>query len=95
LKIKTKIDSSHKADSKPVKQEINGTVMLPYGCNRQYTCHKPMRQGQPIHLASTTGGFEVPPYIIIKVIGNFLNQPQLRRFISVMSVNGTDRNKRA
>ncbi len=29
LQIKTKIDSSHTADSKPVKQEINGTVILP------------------------------------------------------------------
>ncbi len=29
LKIKTKIVSCHTADSKPVKQEINGTVILP------------------------------------------------------------------
>ncbi len=29
LKIKTKIVSFHTADSKPVKQEVNGTVMLP------------------------------------------------------------------
>jgi len=29
LKIKTKIVSSHTADSKPVKQEVNGTVILP------------------------------------------------------------------
>jgi hypothetical protein len=28
LQIKTKIVSSHTADSKPVKQEINGTVIL-------------------------------------------------------------------
>jgi hypothetical protein len=28
LKIKTKIVSSHTADSKPVKQEVNGTVIL-------------------------------------------------------------------
>ncbi len=26
---KTKIVSSHRADSKPVKQEVNGTVILP------------------------------------------------------------------
>jgi hypothetical protein len=29
LQIKTKIVSSHTADSKPVKQEANGTVILP------------------------------------------------------------------
>jgi len=27
--MKTKIVSSHTADSKPVKQEVNGTVILP------------------------------------------------------------------
>ncbi len=29
LQIKTKIVNSHTADSKPVKQEVNGTVILP------------------------------------------------------------------
>jgi len=29
FKIKTKIVSSHTVDSKPVKQEVNGTVILP------------------------------------------------------------------
>jgi hypothetical protein len=29
LQIKTKIDSSHTADSKPVKQGVNSTVILP------------------------------------------------------------------
>jgi hypothetical protein len=29
LQIKTKIVSCHSADSKPVKQEVNGTVILP------------------------------------------------------------------
>jgi len=29
MKIKTKIVSCHTPDSKPVKQEINGTVVLP------------------------------------------------------------------
>ncbi len=29
LQIKTKIVSCYTADSKPVKQEVNGTVMLP------------------------------------------------------------------
>jgi hypothetical protein len=29
LQIKTKIVSSQTADSKPVKQEVNGTVILP------------------------------------------------------------------
>jgi len=29
LQIKTKIGSCHTADSKPVKQEVNGTAMLP------------------------------------------------------------------
>ncbi len=29
LEIKTKIVSCHTADSKPVKQEVNGTVILP------------------------------------------------------------------
>ncbi len=29
LQIKTKIVSCHAADSKPVKQEVNGTVILP------------------------------------------------------------------
>jgi hypothetical protein len=29
LQIKTKIVSSHTADSKPVKLEVNGTVILP------------------------------------------------------------------
>jgi hypothetical protein len=29
LQIKTKIFSCHTADSKPVKQEVNGTVILP------------------------------------------------------------------
>ncbi len=29
LKIKTKIVSCHTADSKPVRQEVNGTVILP------------------------------------------------------------------
>jgi hypothetical protein len=29
LKIKTKIVCCHTADSKPVKQEVNGTVILP------------------------------------------------------------------
>jgi hypothetical protein len=29
LQIKTKNFSSHTADSKPVKQEVNGTVILP------------------------------------------------------------------
>jgi hypothetical protein len=29
LKIKTKIVSCHTANSKPVKQEVNGTVILP------------------------------------------------------------------
>jgi hypothetical protein len=30
LQIKTKIVSCHKADSKPVKQEVNGTVTSPF-----------------------------------------------------------------
>jgi hypothetical protein len=30
LQIKTKIVSSHTANSKPVKQGVNGTVMLPH-----------------------------------------------------------------
>ncbi len=30
MKIKTKIVSSHTADSKPVKQEVNCTVILPH-----------------------------------------------------------------
>ncbi len=29
LQIKTKIDSCHTADSKPVKQEVNSTVIFP------------------------------------------------------------------
>ncbi len=29
LQIKTKIDSCHTANSKPVKQEVNGTLILP------------------------------------------------------------------
>jgi hypothetical protein len=29
LQIKTNLVSYHKADSKPVKQEVNGTVILP------------------------------------------------------------------
>ncbi len=29
MQIKTKIVSSHTADSKPLKQEVNGTVILP------------------------------------------------------------------
>ncbi len=29
MQIKTKIVSCHTADSKPVKQEVNGTVILP------------------------------------------------------------------
>jgi len=29
LQIKTKIVSHHTADSKPIKQEVNGTVILP------------------------------------------------------------------
>jgi hypothetical protein len=29
FQIKTKIVSCHTADSKPVKQEVNGTVILP------------------------------------------------------------------
>jgi len=29
LQIKTKIVNCHTADSKPVKQEVNGTVILP------------------------------------------------------------------
>jgi len=29
LQVKTKIVSSHTADSKPVKQEVDGTVILP------------------------------------------------------------------
>jgi hypothetical protein len=29
LQINTKIVSCHRADSKPVKQEVNGTVILP------------------------------------------------------------------
>jgi hypothetical protein len=29
LQVKTKIVSCHTADSKPVKQEVNGTVILP------------------------------------------------------------------
>ncbi len=29
MKIKTKIVSSHTAEYKPVKQEVNGTVILP------------------------------------------------------------------
>ncbi len=30
MQIKTKIVSCHTADSKPVKQEVNGTVILPH-----------------------------------------------------------------
>jgi hypothetical protein len=30
LQIETKIVSCHTADSKPVKQEVNGTVILPH-----------------------------------------------------------------
>ncbi len=30
LQIETKIIRSHTADSKPVKQEVNGTVILPH-----------------------------------------------------------------
>ncbi len=30
LQIKTKIVSSHTADSKPVKQEVNSTLILPF-----------------------------------------------------------------
>ncbi len=37
MQIKTKIVSTHTADSKPVKQEVNGTVILPHlvfsGCS--------------------------------------------------------------
>ncbi len=29
MRIKTKMVSSHTADSKPVKQEVNGTVIIP------------------------------------------------------------------
>jgi hypothetical protein len=29
LQIKTKIDSCHTADTEPVQQEVNGTVILP------------------------------------------------------------------
>ncbi len=29
MQIKTKLVSSHTADSKPVEQEVNGTVILP------------------------------------------------------------------
>jgi len=29
LQIKTKIVSCHTADAKPVKQEVNGTIILP------------------------------------------------------------------
>jgi hypothetical protein len=29
LQIKTKIVSSHTAESKPVKQEVSGTIILP------------------------------------------------------------------
>ncbi len=29
MQLKTKIVSCHTADSKPVKQEVNGTVILP------------------------------------------------------------------
>jgi hypothetical protein len=45
LKIKTKIFSSFTADSKPVKQEVNGTVILPpllfpaWGNLRALACH--------------------------------------------------------
>jgi len=43
LQIKTKIVSCHTADSKPVKQEVNGTVILPplvfpVGCLRSTLC---------------------------------------------------------
>ncbi len=45
LQIKTKIVSSHTADSKPVKQEVNGTVILPlwysldkHSIQRVWTC---------------------------------------------------------
>ncbi len=48
LQIKTKNVSCHTADSKPVKQEVNGTVLLPplvfpalakYGCLCQEPTH--------------------------------------------------------
>jgi hypothetical protein len=44
LQIKTKIVSCHTADSKPVKQEVNGTVILPPlvfpvpGSNIEHNC---------------------------------------------------------
>ncbi len=37
LQIKTKTLSIHTADSKPVKQEVNGTVILPYSVFPGYT----------------------------------------------------------
>jgi len=45
LKIKTKIVSCHTADFKPVKQEVNGTVILPplVFPGQSYT----FRSGQP------------------------------------------------
>jgi hypothetical protein len=42
LQIKTKIVSSHTADSKPVKPEVNGTVILPtlvFLVSRFYLCN--------------------------------------------------------
>jgi hypothetical protein len=42
LKIKTKIVSYHTADPKPVKQEVNGTVILP---PLAFTVHPRVRNG--------------------------------------------------
>jgi hypothetical protein len=55
LPIKTNIVSSHTADSKPVKQEVDGTVMLPTlvfpvnGYSKNVLFHCLLFQNVPFH----------------------------------------------
>jgi hypothetical protein len=73
LQIKTKIVSCHTADSKPVKQEVNGTVILPPlvfpGCAHMMAPHALQNQNHNKNIAS-------PPrstFIVVTHSGNLFN----------------------
>ncbi len=75
LLIKTKIVGTHTADSKPVKQDVNGTVILPPlvfpGQAREYSLVRPIVQA-PIHLSMEEVGERTCLKVLLKVENSVL-----------------------
>jgi hypothetical protein len=67
LQIKTKIVSCHTADSKPVKQEVNGTVICPL----KYSLVRPIEYAT-IYLSFEEVAVHAGKKVLVKVDNNIL-----------------------